>query len=55
MPDPGYPCNRNVVRLAGAEAQLVAVNAESNFQLNAGLLQRYCKDSTRGCLGGLTG
>lgn len=48
MPDPGYPCNRNFVRLTGAEAQLVPVGAESNFQLTAELLQSHSKDNTRG-------
>lgn len=48
MPDPGYPCNRNFVRLTGAEAQLVPVSAESNFQLTAELLRSHSKDNTRG-------
>ncbi len=48
MPDPGYPCNRNFVRLTGADAQLVPVSAESNFQLTADLLHRHVKDNTRG-------
>ena len=40
MADPGYPCNRNFVRLAGAEPQLVAVDESTNFQLNPQLLQQ---------------
>ncbi|MDP1931511.1 MAG: pyridoxal phosphate-dependent aminotransferase [Gammaproteobacteria bacterium] len=48
MTDPGYPCNRNFVRLAGAEAQLVPVSAASNFQLTRSLLERYGRPNTRG-------
>lgn len=48
MMDPGYPCNRNFVRLAGAEAQLVPVNAQSNFQLTRALLEEHSKPNTRG-------
>ncbi len=38
MTDPGYPCNRNYVRLAGAEAILVPVTAGDNYQLTPDLL-----------------
>lgn len=48
MTDPGYPCNRNFVRLAGAEAQLVPVSAASNFQLTRDLLEQYARPNTRG-------
>lgn len=48
MPDPGYPCNRNFVRLAGGNAQLVPVTPQSNFQLTSELLTQYHDASTRG-------
>ncbi len=48
MTDPGYPCNRNFVRLAGAEAQLVPVSAASNFQLTQALLEHHSRPNTRG-------
>ena len=47
MSDPGYPCNRNYVRLAGAEAQLVPVTAAENFQVSATLLSRHATARTR--------
>ncbi|MCB1649287.1 MAG: aminotransferase class I/II-fold pyridoxal phosphate-dependent enzyme [Gammaproteobacteria bacterium] len=48
LPDPGYPCNRHFVRLAGGEAQLVPVTADSGYQLNPGLLEPYAKAPVRG-------
>jgi len=35
LADPGYPCNRHLVRLAGGEAVSMAVSAESDFQPTA--------------------
>jgi aspartate/methionine/tyrosine aminotransferase len=48
MPDPGYPCNRNYVRLAGAEAQLVPVRPDTNYQLTPALLDSHYTPATRG-------
>lgn len=48
MPDPGYPCNRNYVRLAGAEAQLVPVRPDTNYQLTPALLDSHYTAVTRG-------
>lgn len=47
MTDPGYPCNRNYVRLAGAEAQLVPVGPASDYQLTPVLLDAHATASTR--------
>lgn len=47
LSDPGYPCNRNYVRLAGAEAQLVPVTAADNFQPHPALLSQYATARTR--------
>ena len=35
LTDPGYPCNRHLVRLAGGEAVSMAVAAEADFQPTA--------------------
>ena len=48
MSDPGYPCNRNYVRLAGGEAQLVPVTASGQFQITPALLGQYATDTSRG-------
>ena len=48
MSDPGYPCNRNYVRLAGGEAQLVPVTASGQFQITPALLDQYATDTSRG-------
>lgn len=48
MSDPGYPCNRNYVRLAGGEAQLVPVTAASQFQITPALLGQYATNASRG-------
>lgn len=41
MADPGYPCNRHIVRLFEGEAVTVPVGAGTNYQLNAGLIRRH--------------
>ena len=48
MSDPGYPCNRNYVRLAGGDAQLVPVTAATQFQITPALLDRYATDKSTG-------
>lgn len=48
MPDPAYPCNRNFVRLAGADVQLVPVSASDGWHLSTDVLDRYVDDRTRG-------
>ena len=35
LTDPGYPCNRHMVRLAGGEAVVLNVSAETNYQPTA--------------------
>lgn len=47
LPDPTYPCNRQFIRLAGAEPQLVAVDAENSYRLTADKLQQAWQDNTR--------
>ncbi|NOY63301.1 MAG: pyridoxal phosphate-dependent aminotransferase [Gammaproteobacteria bacterium] len=41
MADPGYPCNRNFVRLAEGQATLIPVDASCDYQLTAEHIERY--------------
>ncbi len=50
MTDPGYPCNRNFLRLVGGEGQLVAVGAEDRYQLTAAKAEKAWLDNTVGAL-----
>ncbi|MBL4821007.1 MAG: aminotransferase class I/II-fold pyridoxal phosphate-dependent enzyme [Gammaproteobacteria bacterium] len=48
MTDPAYPCNRNYIRLMGAQPQLIPVGPESNYQPTIALLNEYVRDNTCG-------
>jgi aspartate/methionine/tyrosine aminotransferase len=48
MSDPAYPCNRNFVRLAGAEPKLVPVNAAQGWELSTAALDAAVDSSTVG-------
>lgn len=48
IPDPAYPCNRNYVHLAGGEAQLLAVDATTNYQPTPALLDQAVQANTVG-------
>jgi aspartate/methionine/tyrosine aminotransferase len=50
MADPGYPCNRNFVRLYEGTAQLVPVDASTSYQLTAELIARHWTPATRAVL-----
>jgi aspartate/methionine/tyrosine aminotransferase len=50
LADPGYPCNRSFVRLYGGAVRGVAVDAGSNYQLTAGLVEEAWDDTTGGVL-----
>ena len=50
MSDPGYPCNRNFMRLVEGHGELVRVGPESRFQLTAELVDRHWSGTTRGVL-----
>ncbi len=50
MSDPGYPCNRNFMRLVEGHGQLVPVDAGSRYQLNADLVAAHWQDDTLGAL-----
>jgi aspartate/methionine/tyrosine aminotransferase len=50
MTDPGYPCNRQFLRLLDGEGQLVPVTGNDNFQLTPSHLDRFWRDNTVGIL-----
>lgn len=50
MTDPGYPCNRNFLRVIGAEGQLVPVDETNRFQLTADLARQAWRANTVGAL-----
>ncbi|MBT3334936.1 MAG: pyridoxal phosphate-dependent aminotransferase [Methylococcales bacterium] len=50
MADPSYPCNRNFMAFLGAQAQLIPVRGETNFQLTAQLIEQNWQQNTRGVL-----
>ena len=47
LADPGYPSNRQFIRLAGGEPQLVPVSFEDNYQLTGELVDKYWQANTR--------
>ena len=46
MADPGYPCNRHMVRMFEGETLSVPVGAESLFQLTPELIEQYWSKKT---------
>jgi aspartate/methionine/tyrosine aminotransferase len=50
LADPGYPCNRNFVRLLGGEPVPVPVSAESAYQLTRDHVARHSTRGTRAVL-----
>ena len=50
MADPGYPCNRHLLRLIEASAQLVPVGADVNYQLTSALIDRHWNEESVGAL-----
>lgn len=50
LPDPGYPCNRNFVRLLEGRPVALAVTAEANYQPTAVQVAANWTDHTRGLL-----
>ncbi|MFC6670733.1 pyridoxal phosphate-dependent aminotransferase [Marinobacterium aestuariivivens] len=50
MADPGYPCNRQFLRLVEARGQLVPVDAGSNFQLTPTQVAEHWRPETAGVL-----
>lgn len=52
LADPGYPCNRNFLRLFNGDAQLVPVGPEQRYQLTAAGAEQYWNAKTIGALVG---
>ena len=50
MADPGYPCNRNFLRLIGADAKMIPTDHSSNYQLTPELLHQHWDNDTAGIL-----
>ncbi len=50
LADPSYPCNSNFIRLFGAEPELIPVNVQTDFQLNANLICNHWQDNTKAVL-----
>jgi aspartate/methionine/tyrosine aminotransferase len=50
MADPGYPCNRHIVRVYEGRPQSIPVGPESNFQPTPTLLRQYWNARTAGLL-----
>lgn len=46
LADPGYPCNRHLVRLFEGEAVSIPVDASTDYQLTADLIRRYWSPRT---------
>ena len=47
LPDPGYPCNKNIAQVLAVEPIAVPVSAESAYQLDAASIAKYWNDKTR--------
>lgn len=50
MADPGYPCNRNFLRLVEADAKMIPTDHTSNYQLTPALLDQHWDSNTAGIL-----
>lgn len=50
LPDPGYPCNRNIAEVLASEAIAIPVTAESYYQLNAELVATHWNEKTRAAM-----
>jgi len=47
LPDPGYPCQRNFIRLAGGDPINVPVGPDTRYHLSAEAIEREWRDGTR--------
>jgi len=50
LPDPGYPCQRNLIRLAGAYPINIPVTPQTRYHLNADLIQQHWQTGTRAAI-----
>lgn len=47
LTDPGYPCNRHLVELAGGEIQAIPVDVKTDYQLTEPLARSFWQDNTK--------
>ncbi|WP_241697726.1 aminotransferase class I/II-fold pyridoxal phosphate-dependent enzyme [Mariprofundus sp. NF] len=47
LSDPGYPCQRNFIRLTGAEPLNIPVGPETRYHLSAELIEKHWQEGTR--------
>jgi len=47
LPDPGYPCQRNFIRLAGGEPINIPVGPETRYHLSADVIEQSWRQQTR--------
>jgi len=47
LPDPGYPCNKNIAQVLAVESQMIPVSSASAYQLDAALVAKHWNDKTR--------
>ncbi len=50
LADPGYPCNRHILRTFGGRPQQIPVGPETNFQPTPALLRQFWQTATAGLL-----
>ncbi len=50
MTDPGYPCNKQFLRLVEAKAKLISVDQQVNFQLTPALVEQFWDNDSAGIL-----
>jgi len=50
MSDPGYPCNKQFLRLVEAQAKLIDVDGDTNFQLDPQLVAQHWDEHSAGVL-----
>lgn len=46
LTDPGYPCNRNMIQLLGADSRMVPVDADTQFQMCAHHIAEFWAENT---------
>ncbi len=50
LADPGYPCNRHFVRFLEGKTHAIAVNADTQYQLNRTLIEQHWDDNIQAVL-----
>ncbi|MBE9567956.1 MAG: pyridoxal phosphate-dependent aminotransferase [Proteobacteria bacterium] len=50
LTDPGYPCNRNIAQVLGAETLSIPVGAQTQYQLTADLVREHWNERTRAAM-----